>query len=167
MAGGWVGVGGCEASFLYKAVELGQNPRLIWLEEMNPRWHLHHWGVLNDRQGEILAPVKLMEVLLLIPVRPGFHPARGVKSTRMPSETERLIKYIWSTALLSIIDKIVPFKYKLWVSVAAKFKHGLLQALKAKFVCFLSGKNRDHGKKITHSHSYPLQTPVVFDVLLK
>jgi len=63
------------------------------------------------------------------------------------SEKEWLIKYIWCTALLSIIDKMVPFKYKLWESLTAKFKHILLQALKAKFVCFLSEKNRNHGKK--------------------
>lgn len=128
-----------------KSWSSSRTPWLIWLEEMNPWQDLHHWGVLNDTQGEILAPVKLMEVLLLLSVRPGFHPGKGVKSTCMLSETEWLIKYIWCTALLSIIDKRVPFKYKLWVSLTAKFKRVPLQALKAKFVCFLPEKNRNHG----------------------
>lgn len=39
---------------------------LICLEEMNPRQGLHHRAVLNDTQDEILASVKLMEVLPLI-----------------------------------------------------------------------------------------------------
>lgn len=108
---------------------------------------LHHWGVLSDTQGEILAPVKPMEVLLLISVQPGFHPGKGVKSTCMLSETEWLIKYIWCAVLLSIIDKIVPFKYKLWGSLTAKFKHVLLQDCKAKYACFLSEKNRNCGEK--------------------
>lgn len=103
---------------------------LICLEEMNPWQGLHHWAVLNDAQNEILAPVKLMELLPLISVRLGFHPGKGVKSTCMLSETEQLIKYIWCTVLLSIIDKAVSFKYKLRVSLTAKFKHVLLQNLK-------------------------------------
>lgn len=106
-------------------MKLWSSSRTLWLiglQEMNPWQDFHHWGVLNDTQGEILAPVKLMEVLLLISVKPGFHPGKGVKSTCMLSKTEWLIKYIWCTALLSIIDKIAPFKYKLWVSLTAKFK---------------------------------------------
>lgn len=103
---------------------------LICLEEMNPWQGLHHWAALNDAQDEILAPVELMEVLPLISVRPGFHPGKGGKSTCMLSETKWLIKYIWCTVLLSIIDKTVSFKYKLWVSLTTKFKHVLLQDLK-------------------------------------
>lgn len=47
---------------------------LICLEEMNPWQGFHHWAVLNNTQDEILAPVKLVEDLPLISVRPGFHP---------------------------------------------------------------------------------------------
>lgn len=97
---------------------------------MNPWQGLYHWAALNDAQDEILAPVELMEVLPLISVRPGFHPGKGGKSTCMLSETKWLIKYIWCTVLLSIIDKTVSFKYKLWVSLTTKFKHVLLQDLK-------------------------------------
>lgn len=88
-----------------------------------------------------------MEVLLLISAGPGFHPGKGVKSTGMLSETEGLIKYSWCTALLSIIDKIEPFKYRLRVNLTTKFKHALLQALKTRYVWFLSEKKGNHNKK--------------------
>lgn len=40
------------------------------------------------RVKEILPPLKLMEGLLLVSVRPGFHPGRGVKSTSMLPEAD-------------------------------------------------------------------------------